>query len=146
MLVLLSCVLLSLSAKQNSYSNCTPTTSPLKNIQISVDPQDLTIGSPLTLSANGTISETVTGGTSTLSVQFFQNGAWIRLPDLNFNNCDYVTCPFPSAPGFVSHNISFTIPGTTPPGQYRGAFMILDQSNVNILCVTFLAELLPPNF
>src|SRR5688572_12782611 len=73
---------------EDSLTDCTPPDSPLKITNLDWQPHThLQIGQLIKVVANGTISETVTGGSAKLTVEWFFAGGWHPLPSFNFDGC-----------------------------------------------------------
>eukprot|EP01130_Rhizamoeba_saxonica_P019167 TRINITY_DN9830_c0_g1_i1.p1 TRINITY_DN9830_c0_g1~~TRINITY_DN9830_c0_g1_i1.p1 ORF type:complete len:168 (-),score=30.64 TRINITY_DN9830_c0_g1_i1:28-492(-) len=125
-----------------SISDCTPANAPFKFGGASISPNDhFIIGDTYKVTANGTLSETITGGSALMTVQWYFAGGWHNLPSFTFEGCTDSTWQCPTKPGFVTTTKEIEIPLASHTGKYRGRFSGTDQNGDEIVCLDWQYEL-----
>ncbi|KYQ92978.1 hypothetical protein DLAC_05581 [Tieghemostelium lacteum] len=121
---------------QQIWDFCTGNVNAVFDIEkLTVDPDPPVIGQSATVYLAGTLNEEVTGGTSSMAIQYFFGGSWRALPVFHGEVCKMTTCPVPAGP--FLYNYTLDVPFITPQGQYKGVLQVFDQNNKNITCLTF---------
>eukprot|EP01125_Pyxidicula_operculata_P002156 TRINITY_DN12096_c0_g1_i1.p1 TRINITY_DN12096_c0_g1~~TRINITY_DN12096_c0_g1_i1.p1 ORF type:complete len:310 (+),score=53.99 TRINITY_DN12096_c0_g1_i1:58-987(+) len=134
-------------AAENVYYDCSNGEARVQITQLDVTPEILILGKPLTLVAHGTITGgDVNGGNAALYTQFDNNGVWVQLPPLGFDNCEWANCgeggsgcPCPEGPG-RSQTISMTIPDAISEGNYQGVFESYDENGILLFRICWIAH------
>ncbi|EFA86634.1 hypothetical protein PPL_00435 [Heterostelium album PN500] len=132
--------LLFVAVNGDIWQQCEGNVNPTFSItSLTLQPDPPVIGKSVVVNAVGTLSEQVTSGNSVFTIQFYIAGAWRNLPTFKNDVCSVVKCPVAQGP--FSFSTTIPIPFITPRGQYRGQFIVTDQSNRNITCLTFATQL-----
>ncbi|GAM21991.1 hypothetical protein SAMD00019534_051660 [Acytostelium subglobosum LB1] len=127
------CLLFVVVANADIWTNCgTPSDKfTITNVVITPDPPIK--GQEIVVSASGTLSETVTGGTAHMTVKY----GFITVLNKQENLCDIPNSPYPCpiAAGPYSRTVNATIPGNVPGGSYKINVVLNDENNAEIACI-----------
>jgi cathepsin B len=105
---------------------------------LTITPEILHPGSALTITMDGELDETITGGTVHVEVKFLG----VKVFERNFDLCHVtpdVKCPIPKG-HFGPLKMTETLPKTVPKGKYTGLIKLTDQKGEEIACVLFQME------
>eukprot|EP01121_Diplochlamys_sp_Union-15-3_P011631 TRINITY_DN3387_c0_g1_i1.p1 TRINITY_DN3387_c0_g1~~TRINITY_DN3387_c0_g1_i1.p1 ORF type:complete len:141 (-),score=29.00 TRINITY_DN3387_c0_g1_i1:44-466(-) len=119
----------------NIWWSCGVATDHIKNIKCTIDPIQPLVGKNITVDCTGDSDEVVSSGSLVFTAQMKVGGSWVKLPDLNFDICDELSCPEPS--GNLKLSFKFEIPPLTPKTEYKGEITATDQNSQRLFCLDF---------
>eukprot|EP01137_Pigoraptor_chileana_P025666 Opistho-2@95459 len=114
------------------WTPCTATGDHFTPTNVVITPASPVKGQPLTVAVNGTLDESVTGGSVEIVIKYLGISIVNEKKDLCTLDSAH-PCPF--AQGVFSLTEGATIPSIAPSGTYKGTVKLSDQNGQEIYCV-----------
>ena len=116
------------------WSDCTKPSDRGKINSITITPNPPVEGQTLSINANTTIDEEVTGGSVKVSLMY----GFLPIYKHTFDLCQLLekvekNCPVPK--GILDITVNVKVPTDVPGGDYSGKAIATDQNNQEIFCI-----------
>lgn len=114
-------------------TSCDDSSYDLQGLKITFSPDPPEKGKDVTITASGTLSKQISGGTIKVVAKY----GLITILDQEYNVCDLVqdinmTCPLAAGP--LSGSATTHVPGDVPGGKYHVDVSATDQDGGKLLC------------
>jgi hypothetical protein len=135
MLLVLAALMCVSLVSASTWDYCSGTSAATSGIVVSgvtLNPDPPVLGQNDIVTLTGTVNETVSGGTVSLTITYYG----IPVFSGTYNTCDSNTCP--QGPGAITAQITVSgdsLPPVAPPGNYVGTAIVTDQNGFQLVCV-----------